>query len=422
MSTLLKDFKYETIVHNSGSTVGTDGYTSTTTGTSSASTLSYYYIPDGWSQLPSGQWVTEEGRLVVNPALTEYGLYFPEGFVGDAPGDNTDAKGIYLATYVQENDLMKALYPNDWDGTIADNVAISYHHQIVWYQGQSQLGVVRFIYADGSYIAFWIGHAGYGLYYFVGYDYSNPPTQNLTYTPAYGFQAVEVADVATIDPLTTLSYTSSSDVVSIYELGSGYDTSFVPYDDVYSDGTSLYNDQFTSVNYSVTTTMPAQSATTGTSESLTYTEILKLTNSGWNSWARSIEPLALGKFIKFTTASGVTSACVVIAGKGMEGEGVARFSHGIICDSSGVRIYENGAMVKTLYATQTVLTELRIYRQSANEIVYMAITGTSSIAHTSTVPAPLKIIPLYAYGFLYTAGDRLTSASITTGDVQYGSV
>jgi len=108
MSTLLKDFKYETIVHNSGSTVGTDGYTSTTTGTSSASTLSYYYIPDGWSQLPSGQWVTEEGRLVVNPALTEYGLYFPEGFVGDAPGDNTDAKGIYLATYVQENDLMKA--------------------------------------------------------------------------------------------------------------------------------------------------------------------------------------------------------------------------------------------------------------------------------------------------------------------------
>jgi len=420
MSILLKDFKYETIVHNSGSTPGTDGYTSTNTGTSSAGYLSYYYIPDGWSQLPSGQWITEEGSLVVNQALTEYGLYFPEGFVGDAPGDNTSAKGIYLATPVQENDLMKALYPNDWDGTVSDNVAIAYHHQIVWYQGQSQLGLVRFVYADGSYLAFWLGAAGFGLYRFVGYDASNPPTQTLAYTPVVEPQ---ISNIVNTDPFTTLSYTTLPDVNGVFELGSGYDTPSVTWDNLYTDGTGTFDDYFVAgVDYSVTTTMPAQEATTGTSESLTYTEILKLTNSGWNSWARSIEPLALGKFIKFTTASGVTSACVVIAGKGMEGEGVARFSHGIICDSSGVRIYENGAMVKTLYATQTVLTELRIYRQSANEIVYMAITGTSSVVHTSTVPAPLKILPLYAYGFLYTAGDRLTSASITTGDVQYGSV
>lgn len=315
---------------------------------------------------------------------------------------------------------MKALYPNDWDGTVSDNVAIAYHHQIVWYQGQSQLGLVRFVYADGSYLAFWLGAAGFGLYRFVGYDASNPPTQTLAYTPVVEPQ---ISNIVNTDPFTTLSYTTLPDVNGIFETGSGYDTPSVTWDNLYTDGTGTFDDYFVAgVDYSVTTTMPAQEATTGTSEPLTYTEILKLTNSGWNSWARSIEPLALGKFIKFTTASGVTSACVVVAGKGMEGEGVARFSHGIICDSSGVRVYENGAMVKTLYATQTVLTEIRIYRQTANEVVYVAITGTSSVAHTSTVPAPLKILPLYAYGFLYTAGDRLTSASITTGDVQYGSV
>jgi len=101
---------------------------------------------------------------------------------------------------------------------------------------------------------------------------------------------------------------------------------------------------------------------------------------------------------------------------------VARFSHGIICDQNGVRVYENGAMVKTMFSVQTELTEIRIYRQPDNMIVYMAKTDADSVVHTSTVPTASRLLPLYAYGYLYTAGDKVTSAIFRTGEIQYGSV
>ena len=71
---------------------------------------------------------------------------------------------------------------------------------------------------------------------------------------------------------------------------------------------------------------------------------------------------------------------------------------------------------------QTQLTEVRIYRQPANVIVYMAKTDAVSVVHTSTVPAASRLFSLYAYGYLYTAGDKVTSAVFKTGAVQYGSV
>jgi len=434
MSILLKDFKYETITTTSGSTAGTDGYTSTTSGTSSGSTLTYYYIPPGWTQLEDGRWIDDEGRLQVNDALTDYGLYYPNGFIGDVP--TSYAKGIYLATDVQENDMMRALYPNDWDGTLLDLEARINHHKLVWYQGQSQLGLAKYTYLDGSYLAFWFGFAGYGLYYFVGYTAAQQPTQTLTTNAGTFNQESYDALMEQIlqEDKSTWVYQETLDENGeptswdeIFDIGfaDGYESQ--PLRDVssdtYNDGTSLTGDQTTTnVSYTVETVMPAQDATTGESTPLTYTQILKLTNSGWNSWARSILPLRAGTFIKFTAASGVTSACITIANKGMEGAGVARFTHGIICDSSGVRVYENGAMVKTLYATQTALSELRIYRQSSNTIVYVAITGASSVVHTSTVSTKSLLIPLYAYGYLYTAGDKITSAVFKTGEVQYGSV
>jgi len=436
MSILLKDFKYETIISTSGSTAGMDEYTSTTSGTSSGSTLTYYYIPPGWTQLEDGRWIDEEGRLQVNPALTDFGLYYPDGFVGDTPTGS--AKGIYLSTAVQENDMMRSLYPNDWDNTESDVVARTYHHQIVWYNGKNELGVAKYTYPDGNYLAFWFGFAGYGLYYFVGYTATKPAQTLSTSAGTFNQESYDaLMEVILQEDRSTWIYGDGTDGPEGAEGGDSWGGLFdlTPSDGyesqplittssgTYNDGTALTGDQTTTnVSYTVETVMPAQDATTGSTTPLTYTEILKLTNSGWNSWARSIDPLAAGKFIKYTAASGVTSACITIANKGMEGAGVARFTHGIICDSSGVRVYENGAMVKTLYATQTALSELRIYRQSSNTIVYMAITGTSSVVHTSTVPAKSLLIPLYAYGYLYTAGDRISSAVFKTGEVQYGSV
>jgi len=431
MSILIKDYKYE-LVTRYGGTAGTEGYTSTTTGTSGQSTLSYYYIPDGWTQLEDGQWIDETGGLVTGYTMTSKGIFYPDGFIGDAPPDGTRSgkKGIYLATTLQENDMMRALYPNDWDGTVTDMQARVNHHNIVWYQGKSELGVPKYSYSDGSYLAFWVGFVGYGLYHFVEYENSKP-TQTLS-EDSTGFDQ-ENYDTLMDEILQDgkVSWTSledeegeSWDGIFDIEMADGYDTPIIPSgSDTYNDGTPLVGDQTVPTStYTVETTMPAQEPTTSVNEPLTYQEILQLTNSGWNTWARSINPLNAGTFIKFTAASGVTSACVSISTKGMEGAGVARFSHGIICDQNGVRVYENGTMVKTMFSVQTELTEIRIYRQSDNVIVYMAKTDEVSVVHTSTVPTVSRLLQLYAYGYLYTAGDKVTSAVFKTGKVQYGSV
>jgi hypothetical protein len=434
MSILLKDFKYETIT-KPGSTAGTDGYTSTTNGTSSASTKSYYYIPDGWTQLPDGRWIDADGTLQINPAITEYGIYYPEGFVGDVP--TSAGKSITLSSSAQDTDMMRALYPGDYDGIsyLGQNPNTfnqAWHHKLVYEQGKTQLGVAKYTYPDGSYLAFWVGYAGYGLYYFVGYSASNPPTQLLstTSTSVSTPEYTSLWDAVMAEDKSTWIYEESEEGDeswgTLFDIGmaDGYET-YIPSitDGTYNDGTSLTDSQpAPTVSYSIITTMPAQEATTASSESLTYTEILKLTNSGWNSWARSIDELEAGKCVKITVGSGVTSACISVGPKGMEGEGVARFKHGIICDQNGVRVYENGAMVKTLYSTQTVLSEIRVYRQTDNTIVYFVKTGTSSVVHTSNVTPQSLLIPLYVYGYLYTAGDRVASAAFATGVVQYGSV
>jgi len=36
------------------------------------------------------------------------------------------------------------------------------------------------VYAGGDYIAAWYSNVGVGFHYFVGYDYTNPPTQTIT--------------------------------------------------------------------------------------------------------------------------------------------------------------------------------------------------------------------------------------------------
>ena len=431
MSILIKDYKYE-VVTRYGGTAGTEGYTSTTTGTSGQSNLTYYYIPEGWTQTDWGGWVDAEGTLMTGYTMSSLGIFYPDGFIGDVPPDGARiGKGIYLATTAQENDMMRALYPNDWDGTATDMQARINHHNIVWYQGKGELGVVKYSYSDGSYLAFWIGFLGYGLYHFVGYV-GTAPTQTLS-EDSTGFNQESydaLMEKILQEDRSTWIYEEGEDGESwggIFDItmADGYHQPITPTGSsgTYNDGTPFVGDQSVpTTTYTVETTMPAQEPTTSVNEPLTYQEILQLTNSGWNTWARSINPLNAGTFIKFTAASGVTSACISIANKGMEGAGVARFTHGIICDQNGVRVYENGAMVKTLFSVQTELTEIRVYRQPDNVIVYMAKTDAVSVVHTSTVPAASRVLPIYAYGYLYTAGDRVTSAVFRTGAVQYGSV
>jgi len=302
MSILIKDYKYELITRYGG-TAGTEGYTSTNTGTSGQSTLTYYYIPDGWTQLANGQWIDETGGLVTGYTMTDRGIFYPDGFIGDAPpdGERTGKKGIYLATTAQENDMMRSLYPSDWDGTVTDMQARVNHHKIVWYQGKSQLGVPIYSYPDGSYLAFWVGFVGYGLYHFVEYEYSKP-TQTLS-EDSTGFNQKNydaIIDGILQEDRTKWIYQEGKDGESWGELFDiemvdGYDTSFTDvYSGTFNDGVPYIRDQTVPTStYTVETTMPAQEATNSADDPLTYQELLQLTNSGWNTWARSINPLVL---------------------------------------------------------------------------------------------------------------------------------
>jgi hypothetical protein len=69
------------------------------------------------------------------------------------------------------------------------------------------------------------------------------------------------------------------------------------------------------------------------------------------------------------------------------------------------------------------VTVLRIYRHADNSIVYVATTGKDTVVYTSGTPCPFPVsVPMFVYGQLYASGDRVTSASFETGEVQYGSV
>lgn len=165
--------------------------------------------------------------------------------------------------------------------------------------------------------------------------------------------------------------------------------------------------------------LPAIPGTTVTHT--TSSKINKLLNKGWNSWARSINPLIIGEACVFTVMSGVFGAILGIASVGVETRGSGVFSHSIVCDVRGVHIRENNRQIKTLKNLQTSVSVLRIHRQEDGSIVYVATTDTETLVYTSLLPCP-KYLTLYVYGLLYSSGDKVTATQFANyGDVQYGA-
>ena len=167
---------------------------------------------------------------------------------------------------------------------------------------------------------------------------------------------------------------------------------------------------------------PPTPAVPGTSTTYATPNIInKLLNKGWNSWARSINPLVVGEVCVFNVADGVAGAILGIAAAGSEALVPGKFSHAIICDTAGVHIRENNVTVKTLKDLQTVVSVLRIHRQEDGSIVYVATTGTETLVYTSLLACP-KYLTFYVYGMLYASGDKVTSTQFADyGDVQYGA-
>lgn len=171
----------------------------------------------------------------------------------------------------------------------------------------------------------------------------------------------------------------------------------------------------------IRTWMPAQPAIASISATPpTPSQINYLMNKGWNSWSVSIDQILPGKFMEYTLSPGISASFVGLGRVAQAGDNINTFQHGILVDNSGIWAFESGVKVEQIRTTYSGSTIIRIYRQSDNTIVYLAITGTESLIHKSTVPA--MQIPLYAHGMLYSSSDTMNSATITVGEVKFGSV
>jgi hypothetical protein len=388
MTILIKDYQYEEITTTSGSTAASDGYTTTDIVTDTNITWSAAENNYDWSNAPKGIYLYQESMV---PLIT-------------------------IVNYLQGMNIAPANVARVW--------------QTIFWQAQNDkngysVGAPIYTLPYG-YLAFWYGIAGFGLYLFVGYDAAQP-TQTVAYSddPIMDSAISDIMEAGVqsdIDALLDILAGDTGGGLVDITMADGYLDIPDLYSDLYDQVPSTTNISSDSTTATVTTTMPAQDAYVGEATSLTYTELLTLTNAGWNSWARSINPLSLGTYIVYTIATGVTSACVGIGPKGLESDGVGKFTHSIIADRDGVKIYESGTLKSTLYNSQVELTQLRIYRMMDNSIVYVATTGTDTQVYTSLVAAPAKATPIYSYGFLFIASDKVTSATYRTGEVQYGSV
>jgi len=152
-------------------------------------------------------------------------------------------------------------------------------------------------------------------------------------------------------------------------------------------------------------------------------QIKEILNLGWNTWARSIEPIPVGGYIVCTLMDGVMGACIAIGREGMEGQSISAFQYSLIIDRTGIKAHENGVVVDEIRAEHSLLSEVKIYRQADNSIVYVVTTEKETLVYTSNLENLFPpFIPLYVYGYLYSSGDKVLSAEFANGTVQYGSV
>lgn len=170
----------------------------------------------------------------------------------------------------------------------------------------------------------------------------------------------------------------------------------------------------------IKTYYPAQPAIAGVSAiPPTRSQINYLMNSGWNSWARTVDEILSKMFVEYTCNVGINGGFVGLGVRDKEGHTTGSFAHGLLVDSTGVWVFEMGVKVVKLRAFHNIDSLLRIVRQDNHEIIYLIITKTETLVYKSLIP--VQNTKLYGYGYLYASGDTLNSAVLTVGEVQFGS-
>jgi len=426
MTILVKEM-VRTVVPVIGGSPATSSYNSTTT-----------VIQNTSSTGPNATWT---------PAV-------PGSNAGSNQPDST--KSIRLATSSETYLILDTLFP----GYYQINSLPHTYGPFYTYTKNVIFGTPAYTWSDGRYAAYWSGSAGIGFYIFTGYDVNNYPTQSINvapveqtyvnrneylqnpdatseiykyvieraereveeYTIKYGADAPETQ--AKKQDLADLKRLQKDTVDEIYGIPEGPNIFGTGYDTLTTDASSgipyfIQPSSASTVEVTTHTSMPAVAESPAIQ--LQTWQINMITNRGWNTWARSINPLLPGNYLLFAMPQSIDSGCLAIGPKNMEGLGIARFSNSIIVDKDGAKAHEYGVVVQSMNSAHSGLSALRIYRHTDGSIAYVVTTGTETFVHTSSSPYPLAT-PLYIYGYLYASGDQVSSASFVTGEVNYGSV
>lgn len=136
-------------------------------------------------------------------------------------------------------------------------------------------------------------------------------------------------------------------------------------------------------------------------------------NEGWNSYARTIGALAAGSYINYTIKYGTKGALLAVAYSGFEGRPIGEFTHGVMVDISGIRVFESGVVVATL-APPLPGRNIRIARLADGRIVYAVDSG---VFHVSSAPVYPSAAELYVYGMLYSGYDEVSTAEFISGNI-----
>lgn len=147
-------------------------------------------------------------------------------------------------------------------------------------------------------------------------------------------------------------------------------------------------------------------------------EFAAVVNSGWDSSARSIEPVEKGSFVSYRASAGAHGVFLGLGRRYFDSMPNESIAHGLLVDGAGVWVFERGAATVLLRSAAGVETTLRIIRQLDNEVIYMVVTGSESIFHRSSAQAGIGT--LYGYGRLYSSDDIIKDAAITVGKLQFG--
>lgn len=160
----------------------------------------------------------------------------------------------------------------------------------------------------------------------------------------------------------------------------------------------------------VTTCYPATAGSPGypgTPPTPSQTIINK--NPGWNTSSRSSGRLDIGTYFPLTPPVGIQGAFFGVGPSGMDGAAINTFTHGVLVDLSGIKVYESGVVRATLVTGYSGGTEVRIERYPDGSIVYAVSDGTTQASYTSTTNGGFG--DLYVYGMIYLGGDYVDKST-----------